>query len=77
MGTIDQKTTIPLFAVIATIPFAIAFAVWITSVAADAKKGAKAADKITVIYYDVKAIKKELRIKDEPKNNGDIYEETL
>lgn len=64
--TIDAKTKIPLFVAFSGLSFIIAFTVWITSVAADARKGAKAADKVTVIYYDVRAIKTHLRIKDEP-----------
>lgn len=72
---IDSKSRIPLFAVLAglatCLPVLIGFTVWITSVAADARKGAKAADKVTVIYYDVKAIKKELKIKDGPPPVGD------
>lgn len=68
---IDNKSRIPLFAVVSAsavvLPALIGFTVWITAVAADARKGAKAADKVTVIYYDVKAIKKELKIKDDPK----------
>lgn len=68
---INNKTKIPLFSVIAILPFLIGFIVWITSVAADASKGAKAADKITVMYYDIRAIKKELKIKDEPIPEGE------
>lgn len=66
MGIIDDKTKISMPMAITTVSAAVLFAVWITAVAADARKGAKAADKVTVIYYDIKAIKKELKIKDEP-----------
>lgn len=68
--TIDNKSKVTVFAVLAALatclPILIGFTVWITSVAADAKKGAKAASKVTEIYYDVKAIKKQLNVKDEP-----------
>lgn len=66
MATIDEKTKVPLYAAGIVLSSAIGFAVWITSVAADAHKGAKAADKVTVMYYDIKAIKKQLKIKEEP-----------
>jgi hypothetical protein len=66
MGVIDEKTKVPISAAISIITVAIGFAVWITTVAADAAKGAKAADKVTVLYYDVKAIKRHLKVQDEP-----------
>lgn len=66
MAVIDEKTKVPLYAVFISASALIGYVVWITAVAADAHKGAKAADKVTQIYYDVKAIKRQLKIKDEP-----------
>lgn len=70
MAEINEKTKVPLFVAIATatiaIPAIVGYAIFIYGVSVNAKKGARAADKVTAMYYDIKAIKKELRIKDEP-----------
>ena len=66
MRVIDEKTKVPIYATAIVLSTVVGFTVWITAVAADARKGAKAADKVTQIYYDVKAIKRELKIKDDP-----------
>jgi hypothetical protein len=71
MTNIDEKTKVSLYKTISFMAVVIGFTVWITSVAADAAKGAKAADKVVEIYYDVKAIKRELKIKDEPIPEGE------
>jgi NADH/NAD ratio-sensing transcriptional regulator Rex len=58
---IDNKTRIPLFAVLTALPILLGFMVWITGVAADAKKGANSADLIEQIHLDVAEIKQDIK----------------
>ena len=48
-GVIDSKTKVPLFVIFGTLPFVVGFIVWITAVAADARKGAASAEVVLEI----------------------------
>jgi hypothetical protein len=61
MATINEKTNIPLFVVIGSLPFVVGFVFWLSSVDAKATKGAEAKELLEDLKLDIREIKTDVK----------------
>jgi len=60
MRKLDDKTTIPLFAALITLPVIVGFIFWLSSVDAKATKGAEAKEILYQMALDIQTIKSDV-----------------